>query len=75
MLNYAKLVENMLKAYPLMSARMVLKMHFLHSHFNFFVTTLGCYKERQICRMTAKASASRIIEHVDLVLSLGLFSE
>jgi len=39
--NYAELVENMLTAYQRMGARMSLKMHFLHSHLDFFPPNLG----------------------------------
>lgn len=38
---YPEPVDNMLKAYLLMSARMSLKTHFLHSHLNFFPPNLG----------------------------------
>ena len=34
--NYEKCVTKMLEAYKEMSARMSLKMHFLHSHLDFF---------------------------------------
>ena len=34
--NYAELVDNMLKAYRRMGCRMSLKIHFLHSHLDFF---------------------------------------
>ena len=39
--NYAELVENMLTAYQRTGARMSLKMHFLHSHLDFFPPNLG----------------------------------
>lgn len=38
---YAEPVDNMLKAYLLMSARMSLKMRILHFHLNFFPPNLG----------------------------------
>lgn len=34
--DYAELVDNVLKAYQLMGTRMSLKMHFLHSHLDFY---------------------------------------
>ena len=37
----AELVDNMLKAYQRMGCRMSLKMHFLHSHLDFFPPNLG----------------------------------
>lgn len=39
--NYVDLVENMLIAYECQGARMSLKMHFLHSHLDFFPINLG----------------------------------
>ena len=39
--NYVELVENMLTAFQVMGARMSLKMHFLHSHLDFFPPNLG----------------------------------
>lgn len=39
--NLAELVDNMLKARQLMSARMSLKLHFLHSHLDIFPPNLS----------------------------------
>jgi len=39
--NNTHLVENMLKAYEKMGCQMSLKMHFLHSHLDFFPENLG----------------------------------
>jgi hypothetical protein len=39
--NYAELVSNMLAAYQQLGSRMSLKIHFLHSHLDFFPTNLG----------------------------------
>ena len=39
--NARDLVENMLSAYKNLGARMSLKMHLLHSHFDFFPNNLG----------------------------------
>ena len=39
--NYKKLVNNMLKAYQAIGARMSLKIHFFHSHLDFFPQNLG----------------------------------
>lgn len=38
---FRDIVENMLKAYEELGARMSLKMHFLHSHLDFFPPNLG----------------------------------
>ena len=38
---YADMVDDMLKAYEQLGARMSLKMHFLHSHLDFFPLTLA----------------------------------
>ena len=38
---YADMVDNMLKAYENLGSRMSLKMHFLHSHPDFFLPNLG----------------------------------
>jgi len=43
--NYTDLVENMLKAYEKMGCRMSLKMHFLHSHLDFFPENLGAVSD------------------------------
>ena len=39
--HYVEVVDNMLKAYQRMGRRMSLKMHFLHSHLDFFPPNLG----------------------------------
>ena len=39
--NYEKLVDDMLKSYKRMGCRMSLKIHFLHSHLDFFPPNLG----------------------------------
>ena len=39
--NYAELIDNMLQAYEMHGARMSLKMHFLHSHLDFFPPNMG----------------------------------
>ena len=39
--NHCELIENMLKSYERMGCRMSLKMHFLHSHLDFFPANLG----------------------------------
>jgi hypothetical protein len=39
--NYCELVTNMLTAYKQLGCRMSLKIHFLHSHLDFFPTNLG----------------------------------
>ena len=38
---YADMVDDMLKAYEQLGARMSVKMHFLHSHLDFFPPNLG----------------------------------
>src|SRR5215470_1287932 len=43
--NYVELVQNMLAAYERMGARMSLKMHFLHSHLDFFPSNLGAVSD------------------------------
>ena len=40
-------VEDLLEAYREMGYRMSLKMHFLHSHLNFFSENLGAVSEEQ----------------------------
>lgn len=44
--NYTDLVENMLKTYEKMGCRMSLKMHFLHSHLDFFPKILGAVSDK-----------------------------
>lgn len=39
--NYTELVDNMLKKYEQLGSRMSLKIHFLHSHLDFFPPNLG----------------------------------
>lgn len=39
--NYAELIDNMLENYQKMGCRMSLKLHFLHSHLEFFPDNLG----------------------------------
>ena len=43
--NYAKLVDNKLKAYRRICCRMSLKIHFLHSHLDFFPPNMGQVSE------------------------------
>ena len=43
--NYTELVKNMLKAYKNMGSRMSLKIHFLHSHLDFFPENLGAVSD------------------------------
>lgn len=43
--NYEELVDNMLKAYQQMGCRMSLKMHFLHSHLDFFPSNMGAISD------------------------------
>ena len=38
---YPDIIDSMLKAYEQLGARMSLKMHFLHSHLDFFPSNLG----------------------------------
>ena len=44
---YADMVDNMLKAYEQLGARISLKMHFLHSHLDFFPPNLGEVSDEQ----------------------------
>ena len=44
---YAGMVDDMLKAYEQLGARMSLKMHFLHSHLDFFTPNLGKVSDKQ----------------------------
>jgi hypothetical protein len=43
--NYEQLVSDMLKRFEQMKCRMSLKMHFLHSHLNFFPPNLGAVSD------------------------------
>ena len=43
--NYTKLIEKFLKAYKTMKCNMSLKIHFLHSHLDFFPTNLGAVSD------------------------------
>ena len=43
--NHHQLVQNMLKSYERMGCRMSLKMHFLHSHLDFFPANLGAVSD------------------------------
>lgn len=45
--NYKSLVLNLLKTYKAMGCRMSLKIHFLHSHINFFPENLGAVSDEQ----------------------------
>ena len=44
---YANMVDDMLKAYEQLGARMFLKMYFLHSHLDFFSPNLGKLSDEQ----------------------------
>ena len=44
---YADMVDDILKAYEQFGARMSLKMHFLHSHLDFFPLNLGKVSDEQ----------------------------
>ena len=44
---YPYIVDSMLKAYEQLGARMSLKMHFLHSHLDFFPSNLGEVSDKQ----------------------------
>ena len=44
---YSDIVNSMLKAYEQLDARMYLKMHFLHSHLDFFPSNLGEVSDEQ----------------------------
>ena len=44
---YLDIVDSMLKAYEQLGARMSLKMHFLHSHLDFFPSNLGEVSDEQ----------------------------
>ena len=43
--NHSQLIQNMLKSYEKMGCRMSLKMHFLHSHLDFFPANLGAVSD------------------------------
>ena len=43
--NYRKLVDNLLKSYKEMGCRMSLKLHMMHSHLDFFKSSMGDYSE------------------------------
>ena len=45
--NYEELVENMLEAFQRLGCRMSLKMHFLHSHIDYFPENCGKFSEEQ----------------------------
>jgi hypothetical protein len=45
--NYKELVEDVLKAYQTMECNMSLKIHFLHSHLDFFPLNLGAVSDEQ----------------------------
>jgi hypothetical protein len=44
---YVDLVEQMIEAFRSMGCRMSLKVHFLHSHLNFFPPNLGAVRDEQ----------------------------
>ena len=43
--NHHQLIQNMLKSYERVGCRMSLKMHFLHSHLDFFPANLGAVSD------------------------------
>ena len=45
--NYVELVERMLKSYKELGVNMSPKIHFLHSHLDFFLQNCGAYSEEQ----------------------------
>lgn len=45
--NAEQLVNDMLKAYEIIDCRMSIKIHFLHSHFSFFLSNLGAVSDEQ----------------------------
>ena len=45
--NYKKVMERMLKAFQALGCRMSLKLHFLHSHLDYFPENLGAVSEEQ----------------------------
>ena len=49
--NYAELVETLLKTYKALGCRVSLKIHFLHSHLDYFPDNLGAYSDEMGERM------------------------
>lgn len=45
--NYKEVVENLIQAYAELGCRMSLKIHFLHSHLDYFPENLGHFSEEQ----------------------------
>ncbi|KAJ8723247.1 hypothetical protein PYW08_003159 [Mythimna loreyi] len=45
--NYKTIVQRMLAAYEAQGCKMSLKVHFLHSHIDYFPENLGAYSEEQ----------------------------
>ena len=43
--NYIEIVENMIEAFGRLGSRMSLKLHFLHSHLEFFPDNLGAVSD------------------------------
>ena len=43
--NYIEIVENMIEAFRRLGSRMSLKLHFLHSHLEFFPDNLGAVSD------------------------------
>ena len=54
--NHHQLIENMLKSYEKMGCRMSLKMHFLHSHLDFFPANLGAVSDEHCERFHQQIS-------------------
>jgi hypothetical protein len=55
---YGQLVDNLIRQYETLGCRMSIKLHFLHSHLDYFPSNLGAYSEEQgerfhqdICQM------------------------
>ena len=46
-LNYKELVENLLCAFQKLGCNMNVKVHFIHSHLNYFPENLGAMTEEQ----------------------------
>ena len=46
-LNHKFIVDNMLQKYMILGCNMSLKVHFLHSHLNYFPYNLGAVNEEQ----------------------------
>ena len=61
--NYVELVDNMLKAYKIIGCRMSLKMHFLHSHLDFFPPNLGAVSDEHGERFHQDISAMETRYH------------